>query len=188
MTLLLRPLVDSLVAVEPATNLLPTLAQRLVGSDVDLVVATASDYLKNAPAASLDALVMINVLEHIAEHQDTLRGCHRALARGGYLLLFVPALPTLFGSLDRQFGHHRRYRHAELRQDLVASGFSIVRLSYVDLAGVIAWYVAGRILGAASISAGSARAYDRLIVPLMRPIERFVRPPFGKNLMAVARA
>jgi SAM-dependent methyltransferase len=188
MTVLLRPLVDSLVAVEPATNLLSALAQRLAGIDVGIVTATASAYLQGTRPASLDAIVMINVLEHIGDDQDVLRACRRALSPGGHLLLFVPALPGLFSALDRRFGHFRRYRRTELEAGLLAADFSIARLAYMDLSGVPAWRAACRFLWATRIPVRSARAYDRFVVPLMRAVERIVRPPFGKSLIAAARA
>jgi hypothetical protein len=31
------------------------------------------------------------------------------------------------------------------------------------------------------------RAYDRLVVPLARRLERYGRPPFGQSVLAVAR-
>jgi len=188
MTVLLRPLADSLVAVEPATNLLPALAKRLTGMNVEIVNATAGAYLQTMQPASLDAIVMINVLEHIADDQAALRACHRALSPGGHLLLFVPALPALYSALDRRFGHFRRYARREMQAGLLAAGFSIGRLTYMDLLGAPAWWAACRILGVTRIPLRGARAYDRFMVPLTRVVEHVVRPPFGKSLMAAARA
>ena len=187
MTCLLRPMVDRLVAVEPAVNLLQPLGQRLAGTDIEIVSATAIAYLQSTPPASLDAIVMINVLEHIADDQEVLCACYRALSPGGHLLLFVPALPALFSALDRRFGHFRRYRRVDLKAKLLAAGFSIGSLAYFDLLGAPAWWLVYRIFRATRIPTGSARTYDRFVVPLTRAIERIVRPPFGKNLIVAAR-
>ena len=59
-----------------------------------------------------DAIVCFNVLEHIADDEGTLRRFRELLAPGGALLPLVPAHPALYGTLDRAFGHERRYAKA----------------------------------------------------------------------------
>jgi SAM-dependent methyltransferase len=188
MALQIRAHVDGLVAVEPAPNLLPILKQRLVGTDVDIIGATAEDYLRGAASRSLDTIVMINVLEHIEDDRSTLVQCRRVLCPGARLLLFVPALPQLFSDLDRKFGHFRRYRRRELEAKLHDADFTIDKIYYVDLLGAIAWWVVFRLLGRTEIAARGARIYDRYAIPLTRTMERFIPMFLGKNLVVVAQA
>src|SRR5215475_3171635 len=61
-----------------------------------------------------DTAVYINVLEHIEDDETELKTIFNALAPGGRILIFVPALPFLMSSMDRGLGHFRRYTLAAL--------------------------------------------------------------------------
>jgi SAM-dependent methyltransferase len=138
-------------------------------------------------AAGADSIVLVNVLEHIEDDRALLHAAWKRLAPGGYLLLFLPALPALFGTLDEAFGHFRRYTRAELREKLRAAGFTIELLRYTNFVGVLSWFVAGRVLRKRTLSPGDVRLYDRWVVPWMSRVERVWSPPGGQNLIAVAR-
>jgi SAM-dependent methyltransferase len=137
-------------------------------------------------SAGADSIVLVNVLEHIEDDGELLSTAHERLAPGGRLLLFVPALPRLFGSLDRAFGHFRRYTAADLRAKLEAAGFTVEELRYVNFVGVLSWLVAGRVLGKETLKPADVRFYDRWVVPWMSRLERVWSPPLGQNLLAVA--
>ncbi|MBN8218015.1 MAG: hypothetical protein J0L75_15340, partial [Spirochaetes bacterium] len=68
-----------------------------------------------------------------------------------------------------------------------AAGFHVTRLHYFDVAGVLPWWFLFRVLKLRAVNAGQARQYDRLVVPIMRRLEAWIRPPFGKNLVLLAR-
>ena len=59
---------------------------------------------------SWNAILSINVLEHIESDADELATYFRLLkpARGA-LCLFVPARPDIYAPIDKDFGHFRRY-------------------------------------------------------------------------------
>lgn len=46
---------------------------------------------------------MVNALEHTRDDGTTLDRIFRILVTGGTAVLFVPALPGLYGSLDEAF-------------------------------------------------------------------------------------
>ena len=48
-------------------------------------------------------MVLINVLEHVENDEELLSTIHQVLKPGGTLLLFVPALPGLYGALVENF-------------------------------------------------------------------------------------
>jgi len=110
------------------------------------------------------------------------------LAPGGTLALFVPAMPALYGSLDFKSGHYRRYDRSLLRSVIADAGLEVDTLKYLDVAGIIPYFIMYRLLDVPTLDAGSSKVYDRLIVPVSRLIQRFVGSPArGKNLLAVAR-
>ena len=182
--LALRP--DARVtAIEPADNNFPVLARRFAG---DARVTPVHGYLDGTlPAGEADAVVAVNVMEHVEDDAAFLRDAARALAPGGHLLLFVPALPALFGTLDEAFEHFRRYTRPELLAKLRAAGLEPVRVRYMNVTGIAAWWLWSKVLRRRTITAGDARTYDRWVVPVVRFLEDRIDPPLGSALLAVAR-
>jgi SAM-dependent methyltransferase len=174
----LRGLADEVVALEPEPELAALLRQQADG----LTIVEGDAHAVEGP---FDAIVCFNVLEHIADDEGALQRFRELLAPGGRLLLLVPAHPTLFGSLDRAFGHQRRYSKPELETRLVRSGFEIEQLRHVNPVGAVGWLAQARVLRAEHLPRTGLAVYDR-IVPLLRAAER-VPVPFGLSLWAVAK-
>src|SRR5204862_4713690 len=86
-------------------------------------------------AERLDTVVCLNVLEHIEDDRASLRAMHDLLQPGGRLVLLVPSLRALYGTLDEALGHFRRYVPAELSEKLCAAGFRLRYIEYFNLAG-----------------------------------------------------
>jgi SAM-dependent methyltransferase len=183
--LLDEPGVAELVAVEAAANLFPALQQRLAGNDR---ARTIQGYLGSVPLRPADSVVLVNVLEHVRDDVALLPTVKAHLRPGGHLLLFVPALPWLYGSLDRAFEHFRRYRKDQLGERLTSAGFHVKTLDYVNLPGVASWFLATKVLRRKTVGRPSVLFYDRCVVPVVRRIEERWKPPLGQSLIAVASA
>jgi glycosyltransferase involved in cell wall biosynthesis len=133
----------------------------------------------------LDTIVCCNVLEHIEDDEKTLLDMYALLQRGGRLVLLVPALSWLYGSLDIHLRHFRRYERAGLEEKLRLAGFTIEDCRFVNRPGVFGWYVNGRLLRRRILPKSQLRAF-KLMLPLLRREEE--NPPsFGMSLLAVAR-
>jgi len=184
--LILRlPDVTHLTAIEPADNLFSLLLEQ-VGSDAR--VKPLKGYLSDVGTHSeADALIAVNVIEHVEDDKAFLLSAHRALVPGGTCILFAPAMQWLYGSLDGAFGHFRRYSKGEFAQKLTTAGFQVEELRYFNLPGVLAWFVAGRVLKKTTLQARDTRLYDRCVVPWISRLERFVEPLIGQSVLAVAR-
>ncbi len=74
--------------------------------------------------ASLPAVGLFDVLEHISDDAAFLRTVHRLLVPGGRLYLTVPAYRALWSADDDYAGHFRRYTLAHLRGLLQETGFT----------------------------------------------------------------
>jgi SAM-dependent methyltransferase len=135
----------------------------------------------------LDSVVLSNVLEHIKDDATAIRNFRTALHPGGTLVILVPALPALFGTLDEAVGHYRRYMPSSLRSVIDMNGFHVERLEWLNLLGIPGWLFNGRLLRRRLIPAGQLRVYDR-IAPLLARVESMFRLPLGMSLLAVARA
>lgn len=76
-------------------------------------------------ADSTRAVVLLDVLEHMADPVQVLRNAARILEPRGGIVITVPAYPWLFGRWDRALGHYRRYTAAELRAHAQAAGLHV---------------------------------------------------------------
>jgi SAM-dependent methyltransferase len=177
--------VSELILVEPGENLFPFLQKRFAEEPRVRVVHGYFHDLKRP--ATADSVVLVNVLEHVAEDQALLDSAHEVLMPGGTLLLLVPALSWIYGSLDEAFGHYRRYSKASLAAKLRTAGFQILRLSYLNLPGIVGWFLTGRVLRRRTLKSGYVRLYDQWIIPWLSRLEGRWEPPCGQSLIAVAR-
>jgi SAM-dependent methyltransferase len=133
------------------------------------------------------AAVALNVLEHINDDVAALRSVARLLRPGGAVVLIVPAFPSAMSRFDRAIGHVRRYRRATLSAVLTDAGLTVEQIRYVNPLGLINWYLLCKTLGWFPKQGPLLRAYDRLIIPVARRMERRWRPPFGQSIFVVAR-
>ena len=133
----------------------------------------------------IDTVLCLNVLEHIKDDRGALRRIHDLLEPGGRLVLLVPAIAGLYGSLDRALQHHRRYDRADLLGKLVDAGFTVDVSRYFNLLGAVGWYVNSRLLRRRHFPPIQLSLYDRL-VPIFR-VENRLNLPFGMSLIAIAR-
>ncbi len=136
-------------------------------------------------AERIDTIVCLNVLEHIEEDAATLRDFVKVLPSGGHVVLVVPALQALYGTLDVHLRHFRRYQLAPLKSLLEGVGLEIDELRYLNRPGVLGWWLNSRVLKRKVLPAGQLSAF-RLLLPLLRLEERS-SPSFGMSLLALAR-
>jgi SAM-dependent methyltransferase len=139
------------------------------------------------PEAHYSSLVAFNVLEHIDDDVRALRAGHRLLVPGGAVVIFVPAFMFAMGRFDRTVGHYRRYTKRSLRAAYEAAGLKIEKIHYVNAPGLIAWFMAVRLLGMTPGDSAVVRLWDRSITWAARNVERRFKPPFGQSVFAVGR-
>lgn len=184
--------VSHALLVEPADNLAALLRARVEGmSHVTVCQGLLQSVDPALLATPFDAAIMVNVLEHIHDDVSVLRRLHDLVRPGGAVCIFVPALPELYGTLDKLVQHERRYTRAELKGKLEMAGLEVRKLEYLDTLGIVPWYLAGKVFRRPSFDGNAAKLYDRVGVPLTRAAERQLarvlgRVPVGKSLVAVA--
>jgi len=81
--------------------------------------------------ASFDAVVLLNVLEHIDDDIRAMRQVYRILKPGGVAIIEVPAGPQLFDVYDKMFLHRRRYSSSGLKNIAEEVGFIVKRRSHL---------------------------------------------------------
>jgi SAM-dependent methyltransferase len=184
--LLLNTDVKELVTVEPSNEMFPLLEKKFRGKPGVSVRKSFFGDIRSEYRNYFNAIVYVNVLEHIEDDAAELRYMYESLQPGGHACIFVPALPFLYSKTDKTLGHFRRYKKQELATRMTDAGFEIKKISYLDILGIPSWYLFLKIMQK-ELSGNDVAFYDRFVVPVMRRIESRIPMPLGKNLVAVGR-
>lgn len=185
---LLHTNVQSLCCLEPAENLISQLqrAVQCARKPVEVINETLGAFA-TVTSERFESIVCINVLEHILDDQKALQQMVKLLHPKGYICVYVPALPRIFGAMDTTFAHRRRYTRDQLKVLARQAGLRIERLYFLNSVGVVAWWLLGKVFRQRTITLAQVQRYDRLMIPLIRRLERIVSPPIGQNLLLVAQ-
>ncbi len=174
----------AVVACEPSERAFALLQGELGGDDRITVINGGVD--ESVTAGPFGSAVAINVLEHIPDDLGALRSTFAALVPGGTLALFVPAHMALYSEFDQAIGHQRRYDRKGLTQVVQRAGFTVDSCRYMNGPGALAWLVSVRLLKQRPTDPARAKLYDRVAVPIIRPIEQRWSPPVGQSLVLLA--
>ncbi len=155
----------------------------------------ACDILDRAQLRTLipdgaDAIVSINVLEHIDDDRTAIANLVDVLKPGGHLLLSVPALMMLYNDLDRLAGHCRRYNTNRLQGILEKQPVDILRLCYFNPIGGLGWWANSLKRHESlndSVVNGQIRFFDQYVVPVSKVLDPVFRAFFGQSVTCIAR-
>lgn len=184
---LFLPYAKRFVAIEPDENNCRTLSEKFKGEDK---IKIYNGFLSETklPFDVVNTVLYINVLEHIEDDHKEMKMVSDLIGKDGYICVFVPAIKKLYGDVDKQVGHFRRYSKSELITLFEKKlKMKIQTIGYFDFAGVLPWYLSTCVLKSNNVSTKNVRLYDKLVVPIMSRVESIFPMPLGKNLYIVAR-
>lgn len=172
-----------------------SLAVEKTGSRFDIRLGSCPNGIP-FPGEHFDLICLLDVLEHIDEDIETLIAARALLAKGGRVLITVPAYRWLWSAHDEFLHHKRRYTAAELREKATGAGFEIVTLSYFNtllfpLAVLVR--LKDKLLRNSSASGGTVppSPINRVLARIFA-LERFIvgryNLPFGVSLLCVLRS
>jgi SAM-dependent methyltransferase len=133
-----------------------------------------------------DTVFALNVLEHVADHEQAIRNCDLLLKPGGKLVILVPAFQSLFNKFDVALEHQRRYTPKSLKKVMSLTGFSIKHTQYYNVIGILGWFVSGKLMRNNTIPGGQMHFYDQL-VPVWKIVDWFLKPLLGLSVICVAQ-
>ena len=104
--------------------------ERLDGPDRQLIEADLTFPLDPTPVAhaAFDAVLALDVIEHLDDDNAALTNLARLVRPGGLMIVSVPAGPELFSEFDQIQGHRRRYRPEDVRGAFDHTGLLIEQL------------------------------------------------------------
>jgi hypothetical protein len=99
------------------------------------------------------------------------------------VVILVPAIQALYGEMDRELGHFRRYSKRSLTSVMSAAGLNVEQLMWFSRFSVLGWWFNGRVRRQRFIPVRQLRLLNAM-VPVLR-MERYLPLPFGLSLIAV---
>lgn len=189
MTQALLSVADRVIAIEPNLNC-ASVVQSALGAHERFTLRVA--HLEQCDRHELashhfDTVFCVNVLEHVDDHVGALRLFRDVLQPGGSVLVFVPAVPAVYGPLDAEMGHHRRYTKGSLALAFAEADLELVELRYTNPIGLLGWAFNSFVIRARTHSLRQIRLFESLVAPWALPLERVITPPIGLSLVAIAR-
>jgi SAM-dependent methyltransferase len=133
-----------------------------------------------------DAVLYVDVLEHIEDDRGELARAAARLDPGGRLVVLAPAHQSLYSEFDRAIGHFRRYDRRSLAA-VAPSGVALERITYLDSVGWLASLGNRLLLRRELPTPAQVRLWDGVLVPLSGVLDRVLCGRFGKSVLAVWR-
>ena len=171
----------------------PDLAAAARAAGLDVRTGRLPDDLV-VPPGWADAVLLLDVIEHLDADVAALETARRALRPGGLLVITVPAYRWLWSGHDVALGHRRRYTARGLARLVERAGFHVVHASYFNtllFPAVALTRVWKRLTGDASHDLHRPSPAVNRWLERVFALERHVVPrvalPFGASLLLVAR-
>lgn len=178
------PGVRSVLSVEPDSAAFALLTDRVAGV---AGVSTRQGVVEDVDG-TFDCIVYVNCLEHIRDDAGELRlGATRLRTGQSCIVVYSPALESIYGELDRVSGHWRRYSLSSMKATFRQAGLEPIYAEYFDLLSVVPYWVSNRLFGRETIGRRGAAVYDRVFVGVTRSVHGKFRPPVGKSVLCVAK-
>lgn len=177
----------SWLCLEPDPSLAARLREDLRARPLTLAPDVAVGTLDDVDRArTFDAILYIDVLEHIEDDRAELRRAAARLNSGGALIVLAPAYPFLFSEFDRAVGHFRRYTLSSLRA-VFPPELRRERGFYLDSIGMLTSLMNRCLLKQGTPTPSQIALWDRVIVPLSRIVDPLFLRSFGRSVIVIHR-
>jgi SAM-dependent methyltransferase len=180
---LVRPDQKRWVCLEPDPALAERIGAELTGASV---VERRIGVLAELDSAQMfDAIVYIDVLEHIEDDSGEMQRAAEHLKPGGRICVLAPAHSWLYTPFDKSVGHWRRYGKESLKVVARSAGLELLRLEYLDSAGLLASLGNKLLLQSADPRLKQILFWDRYLIPVSRLLDPLFGYRVGKSVLGV---
>ncbi len=174
------------VCLEPDASLVTELVRNLEETERARPYEAVCGTLGSLAGQRFDAILYVDVLEHIERDADELLQAASHLRPEGHLIVLSPAHQSLFSPFDAAIGHFRRYDKSSLRE-ISPPGLRLERMRYLDCVGLILSAGNMLLLRQSMPTKAQLRFWDRRAVPASRILDRLFLYFAGKTIIAVWR-
>lgn len=173
------------LCLEPDPSLFRELQRKVERKMLPSCCWAAKGLVKDLPAEEkFNAIVYIDVIEHIEQDRQELQYAIEHLQPDGFLLVLVPAYQFVYSPFDKKIGHFRRYNKKTLRQAAPA-GTELKRLFYLDSIGLLTSITNKYILKQEYPTKKQIDFWDKVLVRISKFSDLLIGYSAGKSLVAV---
>jgi SAM-dependent methyltransferase len=146
--------------------------------------STAVGTIHSVAGRRFDAVLYIDVLEHIEDDSGELAGAFSLLKPEGHVVVLSPAHQFLFSDFDAAIGHYRRYNKRTLRA-CTPPGSRMVAMFYLDCLGMAASLANRLLLKQSNPTVAQIQTWDTYIIPCSRALDPLTGFSLGKTIVGV---
>ena len=173
------------VCLEPDLSLAARIQNKIAAHELPACCRMVPGTLADLPAdVRFQAILYIDVLEHIAADREELASAAQRLLEGGKLIVMSPAHPWLMSEFDLLIGHHRRYTQRSLLA-IAPNSLTPIQSGYLDSAGLLASMANRLLLRQGLPTEKQIDFWDRVLVRLSLLLDRILSHHVGKSILAV---
>lgn len=173
------------LCVEPDPILFQKLEAKVIAKELPACCSALKGTTQDLPVdEKYDAIMYIDVIEHIEDDAAELEQAYKLLAEGGHLIVLVPAHQYLYNEFDRAIGHYRRYNKTMLK-NAAPHELKLQKIRYLDSCGLLASLSNKYFLKQEYPTMGQIKFWNKAIVPVSKITDVISNYSLGKTLVAV---
>lgn len=189
-TKLLRPFNSNSkwIAVEPDQSNAKKIIELIDTGILDKNIIVSNSFIEELKIfdSSLGNVIFIDSLEHIEKDKIALQLASNMVAKGGHIVVIVPAHNFLFNEFDAAVGHYRRY-NKKMLFEIIPASLQISIFRYIDSMGFFLSLANKFLLKNPNPSLNQIKFWDGYVVPISRVMDRILNFKFGKNIILIAK-
>lgn len=174
------------LCLEPDAQLFNLLETAIFNQNLSHCSAQKGTIDQLSEQQKFDAILYIDVLEHIEEDYAEVSKASVHLNPNGNLIILGPAHQWLFTPFDSAIGHYRRYDKPSLLK-LLPPDMEVVTVGYLDCVGLLASLANKLFLKQSQPTLKQIQLWDQKMVPISQKLDPLIRYQWGKSLLLVAR-
>lgn len=175
----------SWLCVEPDGELTREIAikkeEGYLPSFIEIVIGTLNEVDSNR---KFDAIIYIDVIEHIENDAEELKKASTFLKPNGHLIILVPAHNYLFSEFDKAIGHYKRYNKKMLVK-AIPSELQKIDLRYLDTIGLFASLANKWFLKQDYPKLKQIKFWDNYMIPISKIVDFISFYLIGKTVVGV---
>lgn len=176
---------DSWLCLEPDKELTNSIQDKIRAGELPACCQARAGFSSElGPNDQFDAILYIDVLEHIEDDKTEAIVAAKHLKPGGFLIILSPAHQFLYSPFDKAIGHFRRYSLEELSA-VVPNELKLVSIQYLDSVGLFASLGNRMLLRQSMPTEKQILFWDSVLVPMSQIVDPLLGFRFGKTVIGV---
>ena len=173
------------ICLEPDPVLYSRLEKKINDHELPVCCSALKGTTADLPdSEKFNAILYIDVIEHIENDAEELNRAKNLLADNGYLIVLVPAHQFLYNEFDKAIGHYRRYNKGMLAA-AAPKELQMKRIRYLDSFGLVASLMNKYFLKQDYPTSKQIRFWNRFIIPVSKPFDFVLNYNAGKTVVGV---